>query len=101
MNIRSSKFKHIEGKPYKREECYENVPITKGANDAPFASVNPKYLAVIIEKAGGGSFLVLPLEEVRSVNLSGVLVATYPNYCWFAPFNWRNPTSIGHPLIHV
>ena len=61
--IRSSKFKHVYGAPAKRLECYENVKITRNAGDSNFCAVNPKFLAVVVEVGGGGSFLVLPLDQ--------------------------------------
>lgn len=65
MFVRRSKFKHIFGKPCKKEFCYEDIRITKSSWDARFCAVNPKYLAIVTESAGGGSFLVLPIEKVN------------------------------------
>ena len=62
--VRQSKFRHVFGKPLKKEQCYDNIRITKISGDSTFCSVNPKYLAIITEAAGGGSFLVHPLEKV-------------------------------------
>jgi coronin-1B/1C/6 len=64
--VRQSKFRHVFGQPVKRDQCYDNFRITKSSWDSTFCSVNPKYLAVIFEAAGGGAFLVLPLEKVVS-----------------------------------
>ncbi|KAM3187501.1 hypothetical protein ACTXT7_002146 [Hymenolepis weldensis] len=63
MFVRTSKFKHIIGKPNKKEFCYDEIRITKSSWDSTFCSVNPKYLAIITEAAGGGAFLVLPIEK--------------------------------------
>jgi len=62
--VRQSKFRHVFGQAAKRDQCYDNIRITRSSWDSTFCSVNPKYLAVITEAAGGGSFLVLPLEKV-------------------------------------
>lgn len=62
--VRSSKFRHVYGVPAKREKCYDNIKITKNAHDSQFCAVNPKFLAVVTEVAGGGAFLVLPLDHV-------------------------------------
>ena len=62
--IRQSKFRHVFGQPLKRDQCYDNIRITKSSWDATFCAVNPKYLAIITEAAGGGAFLVQPLEKV-------------------------------------
>lgn len=63
--VRSSKFRHVYGSPAKRERCYDNVKITKNAHDSHFCAVNPKFVAVVTEVAGGGAFLVLPINQVR------------------------------------
>ena len=62
--IRHSKFRHVYGQAMKKDQCYENIRITKSSWDSTFCVVNPKFLAIITEAAGGGSFLVLPLEKV-------------------------------------
>lgn len=62
--VRSSKFRHVYGSPAKRERCYDNIKITKNAHDSQFCAVNPKFLAVVTEVAGGGAFLVIPLDHV-------------------------------------
>lgn len=65
---RVSKFKHVFGNPYKKEKCYEAIRLsthmTEGGN---LCAVNPKFLAVAVESSGGGTFLVLPLDQVGRV----------------------------------
>jgi len=61
--IRSSKFRHVYGLPAKKEKCYENLRITRNAHDGNYCAVNPKFLAVVVEVGGGGSFVVLPLSR--------------------------------------
>ena len=63
--MRSSKYRHIYGSPAKKEQCYEGMRITKDAHDSSFCAVNPKFLAIVLESAGGGVFLVLPLMQVN------------------------------------
>lgn len=62
--VRSSKFRHVFGSPAKRDRCYDNVKITKNAHDSHFCAINPKFVAIVTEVAGGGAFLVLPVEKV-------------------------------------
>jgi len=62
--VRQSKFRHVFGQPLKRDQCYDNIRITKSAWDSTFCAVNPKYIAIVTEAAGGGAFLVLSLEKV-------------------------------------
>lgn len=63
---RSSKFRHVFGKPASKENCYDSVPITHSVHDNHFCAVNPHFIAVVTECAGGGAFLVIPLHQVRS-----------------------------------
>ena len=71
--IRSSKFKHVYGTPAKKNKCYDNIKITRNAGDSSFCAVNPKFLAVVVEVGGGGSFVVLPLgmEWLSDFNFGG------------------------------
>ena len=62
--VRNSKFRHVYGQPVKRESCFDNVNITKNAHDSQFCAVNPKFIAIVTEVAGGGAFIVLPIEKV-------------------------------------
>ena len=47
--IRSSKFRHVYGKPAKKEKCFENLRITRNAQDVNYCAVNPKFLAVVVD----------------------------------------------------
>jgi len=64
--VRQSKFRHVFGQGLKRDQCYDNIRITKSAWDSTFCAVNPKYVAIVTEAAGGGAFLVLPLDKVSA-----------------------------------
>lgn len=65
---RSSKFKHVFGNPYKKEKCYEAIRLsTKSTDGGSHCAVNPKFIAIVVESSGGGTFLVLPLEQVGRV----------------------------------
>ncbi|CAF1589274.1 unnamed protein product [Rotaria sp. Silwood1] len=72
--VRNSKFRHVFGQATKKSDCYDNIRITKSAWDSTFCSVNPKFLAIITESAGGGAFLVLPLDKVGRVDRDVPLV---------------------------
>lgn len=65
FNLNILKFKHVYGSPLKKENCYDNLKITKNANDSLFCAVNPKFLAVVVESTGGGCFVVIKLSQVR------------------------------------
>lgn len=67
---RSSKFRNVYGKVASREHCFDGIPITKNVHDNHFCAVNARFLAIVTESAGGGSFLVIPLEQVRGLALA-------------------------------
>lgn len=66
--VRSSKFRHVYGQALKREQCYDNIRVSKSSWDSTFCAVNPKFLAIIVESAGGGAFIVLPLNKITQVS---------------------------------
>jgi coronin-1B/1C/6 len=69
----------VFGQPVKRDQSYDNIRITKSAWDSTFCAVNPKYLAIVTEAAGGGAFVVLPLEKV--ILHSYIFLSTGVNLC--------------------
>ena len=68
LRVWSSKFRHTFGTPAKRDLCYEGVKISRNAHDGNFCAVNPKYLAVVTDSAGGGTFTIIPLDKVCKHN---------------------------------
>ncbi|KAI4162167.1 MAG: hypothetical protein LQ342_004186 [Letrouitia transgressa] len=54
---------HVFGRPTRKEQCYDNLRISKNAWDTNLVKANPKYLAVNWEASGGGAFAVIPLYE--------------------------------------
>uniref|UniRef100_A0A3B1K304 Coronin n=1 Tax=Astyanax mexicanus TaxID=7994 RepID=A0A3B1K304_ASTMX len=72
--VRQSKFRHVFGQPAKAEQSYDDIRVSKVTWDSSFCAVNPKFLAVIVESSGGGSFLVLPLSKVGRVDKNYPLV---------------------------
>jgi len=73
--VRQSKFRHIYGSNMKRDQCYDNIRVSKSSWDSTFCAVNPKFLAIIVESGGGGAFLVLPLSKTGRVAPDAPLVA--------------------------
>lgn len=45
--VRQSKFRHIYGSNMKRDQCYDNIRVSKSSWDSTFCAVNPKFLAII------------------------------------------------------
>ncbi|CAG0915018.1 unnamed protein product [Notodromas monacha] len=72
--VRASKFRHVYGTPLKREQCYDNIRVSKSSCDSSFCAVNPKFVAIIVESAGGGAFIVLPLKSTGRINRDYPLV---------------------------
>ena len=72
--VRNSKFRHVYGQASKKQDCYDNIRITKSSWDSTFCCVNPKFLAIITEAAGGGAFLVMPVEKTGRVDRDVPLV---------------------------
>lgn len=72
--VRSSKFRHVYGQALKREQCYDNIRVSKSSWDSTFCAVNPKFLAIIVESAGGGAFIVLPHNKVGRLSPDHPLV---------------------------
>ena len=64
MFVPCAKFRHVYGRAAKKEHCYEGIRFTQSAHDGCFCAVNPRYLALVVESAGGGAFVVLPLDKV-------------------------------------
>jgi len=73
--VRNSKFRHVFGQGLRKEQCYDNIRITKNSWDSNFCAVNPKFLAIATEAAGGGAFLVLPLKQTGKIDPNAPLVA--------------------------
>ncbi|KAF2725996.1 coronin-6 [Polychaeton citri CBS 116435] len=61
--VRASKYRHVFGRSTKKEQCYDNLRISKNAWDTNLIKANPSYLSVNWEASGGGAFAVIPLEE--------------------------------------
>ncbi|CAN9506582.1 unnamed protein product [Ophioblennius macclurei] len=72
---RTSKFRNVYGKVGNREHCYDGIPITKNVHDNHFCAVNSKFVAVVTESAGGGSFIIIPLSQC------GRLDSHFPKVC--------------------
>lgn len=61
--IRSSKFRHVFGDPKRKEQCHDNIRLTKNAFDSNLAKSNGKYVSLNWEASGGGSFAVIPTAQ--------------------------------------
>lgn len=68
--VRQSKFRHVFAQAWKAENCLDDVRISRVTWDGPLCAANPKFIAIIVEAGGGGSFLVLPLGKSGRVDQS-------------------------------
>ncbi|XP_066551830.1 coronin-6 isoform X2 [Amia ocellicauda] len=72
--VRQSKFRHVFGQPVKADQAYEDIRVSKVTWDSSFCTVNPKFLAIIVESSGGGAILALPLSKTGRVDKNYPLV---------------------------
>ncbi|CAI6337252.1 unnamed protein product [Periconia digitata] len=61
--VRASKYRHVYGQSSKKEQCYDNLRISRNAWDTNLVKANPEYISVNWEAAGGGAFAVIPINE--------------------------------------
>ncbi|KAF2836740.1 actin-binding protein-like protein [Patellaria atrata CBS 101060] len=61
--VRASKYRHVFGRSTKKEQCYDNLRISKNAWDSNIIKANPEYISVNWEASGGGAFAVIPINE--------------------------------------
>lgn len=62
--VRNSKYRHVFGREFKKEQRYDNVRLSKSTTtESTMCAVNTKFVAVILEARGGGSFIVFPQEQ--------------------------------------
>lgn len=59
----------------KADQCYDDIRISQMTWDSNFCSVNPKFVAMIVDASGGGAFIVLPLNKTGRIDMS------YPTVC--------------------
>lgn len=64
--VRTSKFRHVFGQALKADQCYDDIRISQMTWDSNFCTVNPKFVAMIVDASGGGAFIVLPLSKVST-----------------------------------
>lgn len=68
--VRASKFRHVFGQGVKADQCYDDIRTSQMTWDSTFCSVNPKFVAMIVEASGGGAFMVLPLSKTGRIDMS-------------------------------
>jgi len=66
--VRSSKYRHVFGQPFKKEDSYDEIKVTRNAWDSNYVCANPSYFGVIWESGGGGSFAVIPWAQSGKID---------------------------------
>jgi len=61
--VRSSKYRHVFVTNAKREECYDQIKVTRSAWDTNKVAASTKSLSVIWEAGGGGAFVPINYED--------------------------------------
>lgn len=73
--VRQSKFRHVFGTAARKEHCYDGLRITKSNwEGSTHCAVNPKFLAIIVEMAGGGAFVVQPISKTGRIERDAPMV---------------------------
>jgi len=73
--VRQSKYRHVFGTPVKKENCYDDIRLSRDAWDSNYVACNTKFFAVCWEAAGGGSFVVVPWTSTGKLKADFPLVA--------------------------
>ncbi|KAJ3008919.1 Coronin-2B [Thoreauomyces humboldtii] len=51
--------RHVFGQATKRDQCYDNIKVSRNAWDTNLVKANPLYISINIEASGGGAFAVI------------------------------------------
>ncbi|KAG9342894.1 hypothetical protein JZ751_015110 [Albula glossodonta] len=70
--VRTSKFRHVFGQAVKADQCYDDIRISQNTWDSNFCSVNPKFVAMVVDASGGGAFMVLPVTKIWEIPDGGL-----------------------------
>lgn len=74
--VRASKYRHVFGQPYKKELRYDGIRLSKTTTtESTMCAVNTKLIAIIMEAAGGGSFIAIPMDKVGRIDMNFPRVA--------------------------
>jgi len=92
--VRSSKFRHVFGTVAKKEDCYDDMRVTRSAWDSNYAAASPLYFGVLYEAGGGGSFIVLPYAASGKVDPKSPLVSGHKSAVLDIDFNPFNDSLI-------
>jgi len=96
--VRQSKFRHVFANPQKPEHCYNGIKASRSAWDSNKIKANTKFVGVIWEASGGGSFWVHDVKKVGRLNAANLpLIAGHKGDVLdidFHPFNENLVASV-------
>jgi len=93
--VRSSKYRHVFGTVFKKEDCYDEIKVSRNAWDSNFIAASSTFFAVIWEAAGGGSFLVQDYKKVGKCDAKTPLVTGHKAAVLDLDFNPFNDNMVG------
>ncbi|TPX31089.1 hypothetical protein SmJEL517_g05500 [Synchytrium microbalum] len=88
--VRASKYRHVFGTASKRDQCYDNIKVSRSAWDTNLVKANQYFISINLEASGGGAFAVIPHSSVGKI---GDSMAVYNGHSAavldtdFNPFN--------------
>jgi coronin-1B/1C/6 len=88
--VRASKYRHVFGSVVKKEECFDDLKVTRSAWDSNLAVASTTSFALIAESGGGGSFYVHPFTKSGKVDPKTPMVSGHKGAVMdldFNPFN--------------
>lgn len=89
--VRNSKYRHVFGREFKKEQRYDNVRLSKSTTtESTMCAVNTKFVAVILEARGGGSFILFPKDNFGRIENEAPKVSGHKSAVLdikWAPFN--------------
>lgn len=96
--VRGSKFRHVFGTGSKREHSLDGAQVSLDSNDWHLVKANARFLSIHWDAAGGGAFLVWPLEKLGRLPTSAPLNFGHSGPVLdtdFSPFNDHVIASAG------
>jgi len=96
--VRSSKFRHVFANTQKPENCFNGLKASRSAWDSNKIKANTKFIGVIWEASGGGSFWVHDVKKVGRLSAANLpLIAGHKGDVLdidFHPFNENLVASV-------
>lgn len=92
--VRSSKFRHVFGTVAKKEDCYDELKITRSAWDSNFVTASATHFAVCLEAGGGGAFAVVDYKNTGKFNPNAPVVTGHKGAVLDLDFNPFNDSMV-------